>query len=131
MGHRNDIMLQTYGYVHPPSATSNPLLLPAVDLPTYDPLTPFTPTPGSDDEFYGPEGSHVTVEEIERLKTLLKEMPTSAEEDAALLVAYEKGGSGEGKIRDWREKNIVDFRLQRKLALKRAIAKIEQQLASL
>ena len=100
-----------------------------MDLPTHSYNTTYATTPADDSSFYGPGGSHNTPEERGRLAALLGEMPTSEEEDAALL----EGGGWWGWVRGsglkgWRQRTVVEMRLARKRALKRAIALIDAEL---
>ena len=110
---RNDMSLLLYGFV----MERNKLC--AVDLPTYDPEDPWV-VPKADTHYYGPNGKYNTQEEVDRLKTLLAAMPTSEAQDEVLLAG--------GKLRDWKEKTAVIFRLGRKRMLKKAIAAVEAEL---
>ena len=97
----------------------------AVDLPNYDPDSPFNET--KDDKwFHGPGGKYNTKAEVARLKALLEEAEeeTTMEEDEKLL----KSGDAEKVFRDWKEEMMVKFRLGRKKALKRAIADVQMEL---
>ena len=117
LDHRNDVSLTGYGFVR---KLERPLL-PATDLPTFDPEHPYQESPLSDyGAFYGPGGSHNSEEELERLRGLLGATPTTLEEDEELLES--------GDLKDWKEKVVVEFRVQRKLALKLSITTILEVL---
>jgi hypothetical protein len=123
LDHRNDVSMTGYGFIR---KLSTPLL-PASDLPTFDPQEPYSETPLTDDVFYGSRGQYNTEEELERLKNLLNECPTTLEEDKALLAS---GQSTDGVIdlNDHKYRIIVEFRIERKKALIGAIDSIEKQL---
>lgn len=122
LDHRNDHTLAAYGFVRMLSVNDNrAFLLPATDLPTYDPEQPYAPTPDSDDEFYGAHGKFNTMEEHARLKSLLDGMETTIDEDARLL-------KQSSNTSDWRSDMIVKFRLKRKLALKKAMHTILKRI---
>jgi hypothetical protein len=97
----------------------------AVDLPTYDPDSPFNET--KDDKwFHGPGGKFNTRAEVARLKALLEEAEenTTLEEDEKLVQS-----GADGKVfEDWKEEMVVKLRLGRKKALKKAIARVEVEL---
>jgi len=123
LDHRNDVSLTGYGFIR---SLERPLL-PASDLPTFDIEQPYEATPLTDNVFYGPEGSYNTEEELERLKTLLAECPTTLADDEALL-------SGEKideaiDLTDPKFRIIVRYRVERKKALISAIEAIEKELA--
>ena len=116
MDHRNDVSLAGYGFVR----TLAQPLLPATDLPTFDPEAPYKATPGSDAAFYGPGGEWNTEAEYARLAVLLREAQASEEEDLAVLEM--------GELKDWRERAVVEFRVQRRRALQRAVAAVGAEL---
>lgn len=130
MDHRNDISLTGYGFIR---KLERPLL-PASDLPTFDPQQPYEETPLTDDVFYGPEGSYNTEEELERLKKLLADCPTTLAEDEALLLSFDnKGVENEDNYEnfvDFKYRTIVEYRIERKKALNLAIEAIEKELGS-
>lgn len=116
--HRNDHSLLAYGFIQ---KRVRPIL-PSVDLPTFNMNEPFAHTPDNDDLFYGLRGSHTTAEELQRLQDLIKETGSSLVEDEELLA--EKSA-----LNDKREKLVVEFRIQRKKAILRAIESIERELS--
>jgi hypothetical protein len=124
LDHRNDVSLTGYGFIR---KLDRPLL-PASDLPTFDPEQPYSETRLTDEVFYGPFGSYNTEEELERLKKLLAECPTTLAEDEALLLSGESNDE-EIDLNDYRYRVIVEFRVERKKALTLAIEAIEQELA--
>ncbi|KAH7617856.1 hypothetical protein Ndes2526B_g06746 [Nannochloris sp. 'desiccata'] len=118
---RNDMSLHIYGFIQ--EVNSERLL--AVDLPNYDPDSPFNET--KDDKwFHGPRGKYNTRAEVARLKALLEEAEehTTLEEDEKLV----RVGAAERVFEDWKEEMVVKFRLGRKRALKKAIATVEVEL---
>jgi hypothetical protein len=114
---RNDMSLHIYGFVQ----MVNQERLPATDLPTYDPASPFNETK-DDKYFHGPSGKYNTRAELARLRELLAEAEEygTLEEDEKLLST--------GKFEDWKEEVVIKFRLGRKKALKKAMAKVEKEL---
>jgi hypothetical protein len=120
LDHRNDVSLTGYGFIR---SLERPLL-PASDLPTFNTERPYEETPPTDDVFYGPEGSYNTEEELERLKTLLAECPTTLAEDEALLNGEKIDGAI--NLSDYKSRVIVEFRAERKKALILAIEAIER-----
>jgi Rubisco LSMT substrate-binding len=97
----------------------------AVDLPNYDPDSPFNET--KDDKwFHGPDGRYNSRAELARLKALLEEAEetTTIEEDEKLL----ESGDAEKVFKDWKEEMVVKFRLGRKKALKKAMMAVEKEL---
>lgn len=114
VGHRNDMNLIMYGYLH--KNVDSPLMM-AVDLPTYNPENPFAATPPSDDLFYGPEGEYNTEDGLDRLKGLLDEVSVTDDDDDENVVK-----------KDWRTNVLSEYRIQRKVALMRAIKAIEKEL---
>lgn len=97
----------------------------AVDLPTYDPDSPFGETK-DDKYFHGPGGKFNTRAEVARLKALLDEAEeyTTLDEDEKLV----QSAATEKVFEDWREETVVKLRLGRKKALKKAIATVEREL---
>lgn len=116
VNHRPDMSLLVYGFFQ--KRKGNPLLC-AVDLPTFTMAEQYAPTPESDDAFYGPEGRFNTEKELKRLQGLLSSTPTTLKQDEVLL---------KGKFTDWRDKLLVEFRVERKKALAEAIKKIKKEL---
>ena len=118
LDHRNDVSLTGYGFIR---KLERPIL-PGTDLPIFDPENPYEPTPQSDSTFYGPQGSHNTIEEVNRLQGLLSAAGTTLEEDKALLK------SGKLKRDEWKMKAVVEFRVERKKAIQLAIEAINKEL---
>jgi len=116
--HRNDHSLLAYGFIQ---KRKNPML-PSVDLPSFTMDEPFAFTPDNDGVFYGLGGSHTTPEELQRLKDLLNGTGSSLEEDIELL-------KGMSVLNDIREKLVVEFRIERKRAILRAIESIQRELS--
>lgn len=116
LDHRNDITLTMYGFIR---KLDRPLL-PATDLPTFNQDSPYQPTPWSDDQLYGPSGTFNTPRELKRLQNLLNSTGTTQEEDEALLHA--------DNMNDWRNKLVLEFRIERKKALRNAIEAIKKEL---
>jgi hypothetical protein len=114
--HRNDMSLYIYGFVQ----SENDLNVLSIDLPTWNRERAFDATNPDDSTFYGPQGQFNTPAELERLTTLLDGMPTTQEEDEALLA---RGG-----FASWQDETIVRFRLGRKKALTNAIRLIKEAL---
>lgn len=117
LDHRNDITLTTYGFIR---KLDRPLL-PASDLPTFNEDSPYQPTPWSDDQLYGPNGTFNNPRELKRLQDLLNSTGTTQEEDEELLHAEH--------MKDWRNKLILEFRIERKKALRNAIKAITKELS--
>ncbi|KAG7672267.1 hypothetical protein NADE_000058 [Nannochloris sp. 'desiccata'] len=124
LDHRNDVSLTGYGFIR---SLERPLL-PASDLPTFDTEHPYGETPSTDDVFYGPEGSYNTEEELERLKKLLADCPTTLAEDEAALLSDGKNDETID-LNNYRSRVIVEFRVERKKALISAIEAVEKELA--
>lgn len=118
LDHRNDMTLAGYGFVRKLEVP----LLPATDLPTYDPEHPYNPTPADDSEFYGPNGKYNTVDEYERLGTLLAETQTTEGEDQSILDS--------GTLSEWQEEVVVTFRMERKKAIRMAMKAIFKNISS-
>lgn len=117
LDHRNDMSLTGYGFIR---KLKRPIL-PATDLPTFDPENPYEPLPLTDAPFYGPEGSHNSVAEILRLQGLLSACGTTLKEDEALLKS--------GKVTEnWKMRTVIEFRVERKKAMQLAIRAIEEEL---
>lgn len=91
----------------------------AVDLPTFNPEISFE-TKEDDTYFYGPSGLYNNETEIARLQALLEEMPTTPEDDKRLLES--------GNIMDWKMATVIQLRMGRKIALKKAIESIREVL---
>ncbi len=68
----------------------------------------------------GPGGQYVTQEEHDRLAARLAELPTTEQEDLELLAS--------GNLTDWRDRLLVELRVQRKKALRLTIDRLGQQL---
>jgi len=118
LDHRNDITLAGYGFV----LKRDVPILPATDLPTFDPEAPYAPTPATDAEYYGPLGSFNTEEELRRLGGLLEAAGTSEDDDVRLLESE--------NVTDWREGVVLEYRVQRKKAIRLAMAAIRKELVS-
>lgn len=84
---------------HPPTAGSPPARLP---------------------EHTDPGSGLVTRQELARLQGILAGLPTTEAEDAALL--------GGGSMADWRQRAILQFRVQRKRALRLTIQRLQAAL---
>jgi hypothetical protein len=99
----------------------DPPLMCARDLPDYDQLSKQNPKqfPHTDDGYYGPDGIFNTESEYSRLETLLKQLPTAEKEDGILL---------ENHTMTWKSRTLIEFRLNRKRALKRAMHLIATEL---
>ena len=120
--HRPDMSLLAYGFFQKAAVDSGrSTLLCSVDLPTFSLQAPYTPTPGSDDRFYGPKGTYNTEEEYQRLKNLLESAPTSLKEDELALKVSRNALSELEKI-------IIEFRIKRKRGLIEAMEKIKKEL---
>lgn len=115
--HRNDYVFRSYGFL----LEQDPPLLYAMDLPDFLVKLRERNFPETDDGYYGPAGQMNTRGEYERLKGILESMPTTAEQDEALLSSSEK-------TMHWKDVMIVRFRLKRKLALIRAMDLILKHL---
>ncbi|KAL4421330.1 hypothetical protein ABPG75_010621 [Micractinium tetrahymenae] len=116
--HRPDMSLYIYGFV---IDREEPYLA-AVDLPTFNAKDPFEQTPLLDNLYDAPGGKYVTQEELSRLRGLLAGAETTEEEDRARLDS--------GEVADWRIRSILTYRVMRKRALRRTIAKLEASLAA-
>lgn len=116
--HRNDHSLLAYGFIQ---KRKNPML-PSVDLPSFTMDEPFAFTPDNDEAFYGLGGSHTSAEELQRLQDLLNGTESSLEEDVEFL-------KGKSASNDIREKLVVEFRVERKRAILRAIESIQRELS--
>ncbi|KAL4447370.1 hypothetical protein ABPG77_007403 [Micractinium sp. CCAP 211/92] len=140
--HRPDASLLLYGFL-PPSPDSGAPLLPAVDLPAFMAANPSKPSDTSDDRSVPTTTASwaarlVMLAQYDRLSRALAAMPTSAEQDEALLAPGAEltggaGGSAAGAAA-WQRRVLVDFRLRRKRALRAALARMEaawSQLSSL
>jgi len=114
--HRNDMSLLIYGFIQ----KLNPPMLCSIDLPTFTLPHLYAKTPETDDDFYGSRGAYNTVEEYERLGSLLAEMPTTEAEDVALLES--------GQVTDQVEHLLIEFRIERKRALMWARRQIDRML---
>lgn len=64
----------------------------------------------------------MTTEEQARLSAILEALPTTEAEDEALLAG--------GALRGWREVMLVDFRRERKRALRLAVERLAGLLAT-
>ena len=117
VNHRPDMSLLVYGFFQKRN-TSSPLLA-AVDLPTFSMEEQYAPTPEDDSVFYGASGKFVTGAEVKRLTALLKAAPTTLKQDQALL---------DKNVTDWRERLLIEFRVERKRALLGAIETINKEL---
>jgi SET domain len=122
--HRPDMSLLSYGFFQKsPKKGANeqgPQLC-SVDLPTFSLEKPYEPTPDSDDTFYGPKGKYNTEEEYQRLENLLKEAPTTLEEDKMAKKVSQKALSE-------LELLLLEFRIERKRGLLAAMEKIKREL---
>jgi hypothetical protein len=115
LDHRPDMTL-LHGYL---GKVDSPILA-ATDLPTYDPAKPYSKTLPTDETYYGPGGKYNSLDEFNRLISLLANAPTSLEEDEALLSA--------DAFDTWQQRLVVKFRVERKRALAWAIEAIRHEL---
>ncbi|GAB4820914.1 hypothetical protein N2152v2_007960 [Parachlorella kessleri] len=116
--HRPDASLFLYGFVQ----DHEHRLLCAMDLPTYLPFNPWRRTHLEDPTVSSATPSWAEKYEYKRLASLLASMPTTEEQDLALL----EGGS----LDSWRQRLLVRFRLQRKRGLRLALQRMEQAWAA-
>ena len=101
--HRADMSLIIYGF----AMISDPPLLAAIDRPDFLEASIFRQTPTQDEV---PETLEEMLAEIDRCKRILDGLPTSLEEDEALLQS--------GRYcKDWKTNEILKYRIARKRAL--------------
>jgi hypothetical protein len=109
--HRPDMSLAKYGFV----MNTNPPLLAGQDMPDFDPEDPFV--------YFELEDTYPTLdqeveEEIERCQRILDGLPTTLDEDMELQT--------NGTIfTDWKDLEIIKFRIARKKALRYRIEKLK------
>jgi hypothetical protein len=116
--HRPDMSLAKYGFVM--NTNPNPPLLAGQDMPDFDPEDPFV--------YFELEDTYPTLrpeveEEIERCQRILDGLPTSLDEDMELIKT--NGGT---MFADWKDLEILKFRIARKKALWYRIEKLKAGL---
>lgn len=108
--HRNDMSIFFYGFVQ----DKKPQLLCAQDRADFNESTPFRSTPPNDD--MGDLTPDAARKEVSRLQGVLESLPTTLEEDQALLKELPDGDER------WRERTILRYRVFRKQAIAERIA---------